>query len=263
MSRSFFTDTLCPLLASKDPLPAIDWMKQHRLLASSNKCESCNELMNWTKWSQNSDGYAWRCLTKACPKFSSRKSIRSNSMFEKSNLPLAKWILAIYLWSQRASQKIAMNQMNVSNRTIHLIYKKFRQICLKYFIDNPVKLGGPSKILQLDESSFSGKSKHHRGRTPSQPAWVFGMVEAGTNIGYMEIVERRNAETLLPIIEKIALPGTTIHSDQWKAYSRISDDLGQAYETVNHSIWFVDKTKTKQTFTHKPSRVTWGRKNFS
>ena len=34
--------------------------------------------------------------------------------------------------------------------------------------------------------------------------------------------------------------GTTLHSDQWKAYLNISRDLGFRHQTVNHRENFVD-----------------------
>lgn len=36
------------------------------------------------------------------------------------------------------------------------------------------------------------------------------------------------------------LPGTIIHSDQWRAYSNIERELNLQQGTVNHSINFVD-----------------------
>lgn len=41
--------------------------------------------------------------------------------------------------------------------------------------------------------------------------------------GYMEIVEQENKNALLPIIERVCLPGTKTYSDQWAAYRDISD----------------------------------------
>lgn len=57
----------------------------------------------------------------------------------------------------------------------------------------------------------------------------------------MEMVERRNADTLLPIIQKYIKPNTTIISDLWAAYRKIGD-LPEGYNhlTVNHSLNFVD-----------------------
>ena len=57
----------------------------------------------------------------------------------------------------------------------------------------------------------------------------------------MEIVNKRDAAALLPIIQAHVAPGTTIHSDEWAAYRRISALPGIAgHSTVNHSLNFID-----------------------
>ena len=62
-------------------------------------------------------------------------------------------------------------------------------------------------------------------------------------LGYMQIVARRDAATLLPIIQQHVGPGTIIHSDQWRAYSRVASLPNVAsHATVNHSVEFVDST---------------------
>ena len=75
------------------------------------------------------------------------------------------------------------------------------------------------------------------------------MVDCSTSpaLGYMETVPDRTAATLLPIIQAHILPGTTIHSDQWRAYQNVQSlpNVSQ-YRTVNHSVNFVDP----QTGTH-------------
>ena len=85
--------------------------------------------------------------------------------------------------------------------------------------------------------------QYHRGRPPTHDVWVFGMVDVSHTpaLGYMEIVPRRDAATLLPIIQNVVQPGTTIHSDEWAAYNRVQSIPGiAAHETVNHSLFFVD-----------------------
>ena len=55
----------------------------------------------------------------------------------------------------------------------------------------------------------------------------------------MELVDRRNTATLLPIIQQHVQPGTVVHSDEWVVYSQISS-AGYTHSTVNHSLHFVD-----------------------
>ena len=60
-------------------------------------------------------------------------------------------------------------------------------------------------------------------------------------LGYMEVVPSRDANTLLPIIRAHTAPGTTIHSDQWRAYSTVSSlPAVTTHGVVNHSLHFVD-----------------------
>ena len=71
---------------------------------------------------------------------------------------------------------------------------------------------------------------------------MFGLADTSFKpaIIYLEIVKKRDADTLLPILQKAVKPGTIIHSDQWKAYSNIQNKLNLQHGTVNHSVNFVD-----------------------
>ena len=54
-------------------------------------------------------------------------------------------------------------------------------------------------------------------------------------------VPDRTKITLLPIIQQYIRPGTTIISDEWKAYHDIGTiPGGYTHQTVNHSKNFVD-----------------------
>ena len=57
------------------------------------------------------------------------------------------------------------------------------------------------------------------------------------------MVQTRDAATLLPIIQRHVAPGTVIHSDQWRTYTRVAGlPPVVSHQTVNHSINFVDPT---------------------
>ena len=61
-------------------------------------------------------------------------------------------------------------------------------------------------------------------------------------LGYMEMVDNRDAATLYPIISNHILPGTVLWSDKWAAYNRASTAIpGVAgHQSVNHSLHFKD-----------------------
>ena len=85
--------------------------------------------------------------------------------------------------------------------------------------------------------------QNHRGRPTSQEVWVFGMADTSHTpaLGYMELVNQRDAATLLPIIQAHTAPGTIVYSDMWRAYSRVGSlPTVASHATVNHSLHFVD-----------------------
>ena len=56
---------------------------------------------------------------------------------------------------------------------------------------------------------------------------------------FLVAVEKRDEQTLLPIIKEWIEPGTIIVSDCWKAYSKL-ETHGYEHRTVNHSREFVN-----------------------
>ena len=70
------------------------------------------------------------------------------------------------------------------------------------------------------------------------------------SLGYMEMVTAQNARTLLPIIQAHTAPGTTIHSDEWRAYNSVSTIPAVAqHGVINHSLRFIDPVTAIHTET--------------
>ena len=65
----------------------------------------------------------------------------------------------------------------------------------------------------------------------------------------MELVLRRDATMLLPIIQRNVQAGTRIWSDEWGAYNGLN-----VHETVNHTRHFVDPLTSCHTIDDIKSR---------
>ena len=62
----------------------------------------------------------------------------------------------------------------------------------------------------------------------------------------MFVVQRRDAATLMPLFMQHINPKTEIHSDEWRAYTRIKHE-GFDHYTVNHTENFVDPDTLRHT----------------
>jgi hypothetical protein len=117
-------------------------------------------------------------------------------------------------------------------------------------------LGGQGVVVEIDESLVY-KPKYNIGRRRVQ-GWVFGMVERGTRNVVVVPVDRRDAATLLPIIQEWIEDGSIIMSDGWAAYGGINNlPNGYQHFAVNHRVCtvpinFSHKIKHENTL---PSRI--------
>ena len=179
----------------------------------------------------------WFC--NACRK---QFSVTVGTLFERSKVPLHKWLLAVHLMSS-SKKGISAHQLH---RTLGVTYKTawFMSHRIREAMrpgDDAGPLGGEGKIVEVDETVIGGKerNKHKSKRNPKNIGSVgkeiaFSLVERGGRVRSQH-VPAVNAKTLRPIMRA--------HIDR-KSYL-MTDDAGQyriigpefaGYETVNHGI---------------------------
>ena len=71
------------------------------------------------------------------------------------------------------------------------------------------------------------------GESAKQNDLIFGLIQRETGKVALFSVNNRSAAELIPHIQNILLPGTTIISDMWAAYNTLNI-LGYIHLTVNH-----------------------------
>ena len=153
MEQHTFNGVILPLL-SGTPSEVIQWMKENKLLIAQMQCNGCTKDMHWTRYKRCQDGFIWKCQTKNCPRYQHSLSVRKDSFFSHSNLPLHKWVYVMYLWSEHPSETKAYRQVSVSEKSMIDFYNFFRGVCTRYFEQHPIQLGGPGVRIEVDDSCF-------------------------------------------------------------------------------------------------------------
>ena len=150
----------------------IAWLQQRKLLITATTCSKCSSQCRFVP---KKGTFFWRCPKKGCQAV---KSVRDGSYFSMSRLPLRTILKLMYRWSVKDQVSKSVKECGVSQRVVVDWYNFCRDVCSQYFLDHPVLIGGPGKIVEIDESKF-GRRKYNRVRVVDGH-WVFGGVERGT-----------------------------------------------------------------------------------
>ena len=59
-------------------------------------------------------------------------------------------------------------EVDMSRRTIIKIVDNLRELCVKFYRDHLIQLGGDDRVVEAYESLFRNKQKYHRGRQPAR-----------------------------------------------------------------------------------------------
>jgi transposase-like protein len=216
----------------------IAWLRQMEVLKTTLTCIECSRIMNTIADASRLDGYIMRCSV--CK---SKLSIRSSSVLFQSKIHLRNFIHLVYLWTQQLSLGQIARLLVMDENTVRKLLFLCRSVCSWQLSRMDLRLGGEGRTVQVDESIIN-RAKYQRGHALYQsPKWVLGIYDAERKVGVTRLVANRGANTLLPLIQQLVLPGTIIYTDGWRGYigiPEISVEPRYIHRTVNHSRYFVN-----------------------
>ena len=214
----------------------IDLLRSKNLLKSNVTCCGTNSHLNID--SKCSDGIIWKCYT--CKK---KKSIRDGSFFQNSHLSLVKLLHIIFLFAANVSVTAASKLLkgSVSRKGMIQWYAYIRDICSHYLVNNDFMLGGRHTVFvsECDESMLGSSRKYNRGYIRGIQQWIFAAVCRTSKLCKIRLVDDRKRTTLDPIITSWITPHSTIHTDQARVYTYLSQTT-YTHHTVCHKENFVD-----------------------
>jgi len=89
----------------------LQWVAKRRLFHNVVMCSNCNVPASLVKREEHIDGCRWQC--RHC---GFTKAIRADSFFERSHLPIANIVIAMYCWSCDMPQQIICHEADIALR---------------------------------------------------------------------------------------------------------------------------------------------------
>lgn len=163
-------------------------------------------------------------------------TVRTGTVFERSHIPLHKWLLATHLMSASKKNMSALQLQRMlglgSYRSAWFMCHRIRE-AMKPTVPSPI--GGSNKVVEADETFIGGKAKNRAfaKKEPKKQA-VMTLVERDGESRSFHVANVKS-KTLREAIVRTASRKSHLMTDEAPAYVKIGREFA-GHSAVNHSI---------------------------
>ncbi|MDF1835817.1 MAG: IS1595 family transposase [Alteraurantiacibacter sp. bin_em_oilr2.035] len=188
-------------------------------------CPVCGSFGKWFRI-RGKNAYQHKCRNHV--------QVLRDTVFYRSNIPLTAWFYAILLFANSnkgVRSTFIRKQLGLGLKSSHRLCHRIRLHAA--FCARPERLGGPDKMVYIDEALIKQVNTNLPEATPS--AIVLGLCCEGQVIS--GIIPNRRKVTLEPLIERYVSPGSILVTDCHLGYAGLKK-RGWRHIAINHSIAF-------------------------
>lgn len=206
-----------------------------------------------------------------CAECREQFTVTVKTVFERSKIPLTKWLAALFLMT--ASKKgVSAHQVHrmlgISYKSTWFMMHRLREAMRQGGLD---PLGGEGQIVEADETYFGSVERAKRRTTtthgkpfkasgksgPSNKRPILSLVERGGRVRSFHIPVA-DKETVERIVKENVARESKLHTDESRLYGGAAEHFAE-HETVHHSsdeyvrfkfTWGEDGPKTEKVHTN-------------
>ncbi len=211
----------------KDEAKARKWLEGH-LWPDGPVCGHCGCVDSATAIETRPGWY--QCNE---PKCRSQFSVTVGTLFERSHIPLTKWLMAAFLIcaSKKGMSALQLSRMlGVSYKSTWFMMHRIREAMRDGQLG---PIGGQNKVVEADETVVGGKAKNRAYKPEPKKHLVMSLVERDGEVRSFHVKDA-TAKTLAATARKVANRKSYLMTDENPAYTKLGREYS-GHGTVTHS----------------------------